>query len=759
VAAIVLALCVIAPTGLALGRAGSGDQTHGTPNWAEGLLTAAYGAEPTPLAAATPVELTVTLMSSDASGLAAFDASVGDPASPQFHRFLTESQYSARFEPSSTNLTAVEGYFRGFGAAGFSPTPDRAGVTFSIGLGGAEQALGTTVGTIREGPTSVRVLESSPSLPPEISREIAGIGGLTGSVGLPAAGTRPPTLLEEGGGTAPARPAFLNGTGTISGTQWFVGSDFIGLYNETPLLPGEPDSVVNASFASSEAVATLLMSGYNQTTGLNLPPWNPVAVQEYVNDTFPAGWPSPQFVGVPVAISGITPPGPGSPGSLGDDTNDAVENSLDLEMAGSAAPGVEVANFYFPASLEYATPSAVTDGQVADDFATDLSNALSYDYGNRTLASVSASFGIADLNDSLWDEELAHAAALGVTVMAASGDSGNAPASQTDAYLGPEPGWPASAAFNTSGTLSVGGATLASGGASTGTFDGTHAPTLAYDADSGPIFAQSAWYDTLGGPGNFTGTEGGGATLYREPSWQFDSAAQPAIAGAEGIQKVASLARAEPDLGLSANSTIAFTGISSIGNVEFAILQGTSIAAPLLAGLVAEMSVVAGHRFGYLDPAIYRIAGYFWAHPGTGDPFLGVTKGSNYLFSAGLGWDALTGWGGLDPSRFLSAYANPAIVGYVYNGPTPGLPSATAPISPLGVGLILGVTVLIVGIVLLAVVTQRRSGRGRIQLAPSGFPNPSESAPIPEGVPQFECPYCGSPRPAEPVRCPTCGRL
>ncbi len=757
--AILLALFVAGPTGLPLGHVGPGAQSRDGPNWAPGLLTASDSAELARLASGIPVRLTVTLTPSDALGLAGFDASVGDPASPQFHHFLTESAFEARFEPSPANLTSVEGYFREYGGTGFSATRDRSGVTFSIGLGGAERALGSTLGMLVEGSRSVRVLESIPSLPPIISREIEGIGGLTGPVGI--GGTSPPGEegLIQGSGTLPARPDFLNGTGPISGTQWFVGSDYIGLYNETPLMPGAPDSVVNASFARSEAVATLLMSGYNRTSGLNLPPWNPVAVQAYVNATYPSGWPSPEFVGVPVPISGIDPPAPGSLGSLGDDTNDAVENSLDLEMAGSVAPGAEVANFYFPASLEYATPSAVTDGQIADDFATDLSSALSYDYGNRTLASVSASFGIADLNDSLWNAELAHAAAIGVTVLAASGDSGNAPASQTNAFLGSEPGWPASAAFNSSGTIAVGGATLGSGGSSTGTFDGTHAPTLAYDADSGPIYAQTAWYDTIGGAGNLTGSEGGGATLYREPSWQFDSAAQPAIANAEGIQKALSLGRSEPDLGLSANSTIAFTGISSSGNVEYAILQGTSIASPLLAGLVAEMSEVAGHRFGYLDPSIYRIAGYFAAHPGPADPFLDVTKGSNYLFSAEIGWDALTGWGGLDPSRFLSAYSNPAIVGYQYHGPTPGLPTLTAPISTLGVGLIIAVLLLIVGIVLLAVVTQQRSGRARIRLAPSGFPNPAEVAPIPEGAPTFDCPYCGSPRPAEPVRCPTCGRL
>jgi len=39
---------------------------------------------------------------------------------------------------------------------------------------------------------------------------------------------------------------------------------------------------------------------------------------------------------------------------------------------------------------------------------------------------------------------------------------------------------------------------------------------------------------------------------------------------------------------------------------------------------------------------------------------------------------------------------------------------------------------------------------------------PAPPAPSYSGVPSpptFLCPYCGSERPAEPVRCPACGRL
>ncbi|MCI4358452.1 MAG: hypothetical protein L3J95_02880 [Thermoplasmata archaeon] len=732
---------------------------QGGTHWARGLLSGVGMSGFSKYPTGQSLELTLALQPNDATGLGRWDRAVADPGSPQFGRFLSENQFEQRFAPRADNLSQLEQYFGGFGALGFRATPDRLGLSFSLNAGGAQRAFSSE---LFQGSSPVgvpfRALTTAPSLPEAVSRMIAGVGGLTGVIdGVPPTGRLTGALTHPG--PVGAHADFLNGSGGVSGTQWFVGSDYVRLYNETPLLPGGPQSLPNASYATNEAVATLLMSGYNGSTGRNLPPWDPRQIDQYFADSFPPAWTRPTVLGVPISISGILPPSPGPSGNLTDDTNDQIENSLDLEMAGSMAPGSEVVNFYFPASLQYATPSATTDRQIADDFSTALSNALSFNYSGRHLASVSASFGITDLNDTLWNTELEHAAATGVTVIASSGDSGNAPAADTQEYLGAEPGWPASAGFDSTGTVSVGGASLLSGGSATGTFDGTHAPTVAYDGATGTITGQSVWYNLLGGPGNATGSEGGGATRYPEPSWQFHSAAQPSLAEAEGSQAIANLSRGEPDVALSANDTIVYSSTGANGTVYFTVLQGTSVSAPLFAGMVAEWAAVAGHGFGFIDPALYRIASYFSAHPGPGDPFLDVTSGSNYLFHAGPGWDAATGWGGIDASRFLSAYRTAPIVGYQYTGPTPGLPKGPTGVSTLGLLLIASLGALLLGVVVLAVAVSRRPGSTRVQFAPSGYPPIAGGPPPVGGAPTFVCPYCGYLRPAEPVRCPTCGRL
>ena len=91
---------------------------------------------------------------------------------------------------------------------------------------------------------------------------------------------------------------------------------------------------------------------------------------------------------------------------------------------GSLAPGAPLYNFYFAGNL---LANAVADADVASYFDQDLASALSYNYTSARLGVVSASFGIADLNDSTWDQELQEAAATGVTIVGSERRPGERP--------------------------------------------------------------------------------------------------------------------------------------------------------------------------------------------------------------------------------------------------------------------------------------------------------------------------------------------
>ena len=718
-----------------------------------------------PLSSGFPVTLTFTLRPSHPAALARFAAAVNDPASPLYRHFLTPAQYESEFSPSALSLHTVVAALEAARASSLTVTPDRSGLTATLPASAAGALLGVHfVSFGRVGSEPLYTTSGTVRLPGALGSIVSAVDGLSNTAGgsplsLDLRASRAQPLPSSGG-----PGLFVRDNQTSS--DWFIGSDFTQAFGATALFPG--GSVAGATYPTGVAIATLLAGGYNASAHVNLPPFDPVAVSAYFNATFPASWPQPAVAGVPVTFGSLTPPLPGPNDGLNDSTLDQVENSLDVEMAGSLAPGASIDNFYFAGSLlQNAAASSI-----ASYFAQTLSEALAYNYSPERLAVVSGSFGLPDLNNSLWNTELLEAATEGVTVTVASGDQGNAPNRLTHRGVGPWPTWPATAASNASGAIAVGGVSLALGGTPTGYFNG-HSVNLSYDASISGIDAMSAWYDAPPGASTVAGTEGGASTVTPEPYWQFHSAAQPAIVSATVLQGASALGRTEPDVALPANDTIATVSQNSTGTIFFAVLEGTSIAAPVFAGLLADVVAVESAQsvsgwapLGFFAPEVYRIASFYAANPDPAtDPFSDVVTGHNYVFKASVGWDATTGWGVVRAPLLLSADQNASVADYVYAGPTPLLPppSSTPTLTAAELALIFLAAVVATVLVVVFMLRPKR-GAGPVAVPPGAHGmGPTPFAP---GVPggsypgaTFLCPYCGAVRPAEPVRCPQCGAL
>jgi subtilase family serine protease len=96
--------------------------------------------------------------------------------------------------------------------------------------------------------------------------------------------------------------------------------------------------------------------------------------------------------------------------------------------------------------------------------------------------------------------------------------------------------------------------------------------------------------------------------------------------------------------------------------------QGTSAAAPLWAGVIALADQQAGQHLGFVNPAIYRIA----RGPGYHRAFHDVVAGDNSVmwptgvitgYTAGGGWDPVTGWGSPDAQYLVPLLARAAHAG------------------------------------------------------------------------------------------------
>jgi len=268
------------------------------------------------------------------------------------------------------------------------------------------------------------------------------------------------------------------------------------------------------------------------------------------------------------------------------------EVQLDIEVAGSLAPGAAI-SVYFSPNTNQGFADAVTDAAHAASTPTAISISWGGPEDSWDAASTQA-----------LDEACADAVALGATVLAAAGDSGSTDGS-TDGSA--QCDFPASSPH----VLGCGGTTL--------TLD-----------SAGSIDKETVWND--GASGGSTG--GGVSTLFPLPTWQAD-AGVPANANSGGS------GRGVPDVAGNADPATGYEILVDGGSV---VLGGTSAVAPLWAALVARLAQQTGTKLGLLQTVLYDGVKSGVAQAG----FRDVTSGSNGSYSAGPGWDACTGFGSPD---------------------------------------------------------------------------------------------------------------
>jgi pseudomonalisin len=530
-----------------------------------------------------------------------------DPASPNYHRWLTPAQFTARFGPSPHDLDAVSQWL---GEQGFKITDaNLAGryVRFSATVADAQRAFATNIMTFGDGASSYANV-TDPLIPARLSGIISSVSGLdnflhTVPASVSPAGaatnapeaTRMPVLLDPGQALPENVARAIPGV-RIGSVISFGPSDFRSFYDENPLIAGgvtgagDCIAIVGTSNFMASAVNT-----FNSTFGL------------------PAS-------SITTVLTDSADPG----------LNGAQDEAyLDLEWSHAVAPGAAT-RFYLGNDA-----TASPNGSIVDSIQAAV---------NQNLCSViSVSYalcgGSAGFFSGVVHPIYAQAAAQGQSTFIVSGDWGAAglvfdsathscvvASSRTPNELGTDPN-----------VTNVGGTAFSPN------YDG-------FGNNVGNV-PESAWNDSIAHPGG--GATGGGQSgVFGKPAYQMG----PGVPN-DGVRDI-------PDVSIMASpySPGAFWGTVNIFGAPFinCCIGGTSLSAPVWAGIAKLLGQLNGGRTGPLNPRIYALANAGSATSG----FRDVTVGNNNFagltgFSAGPGYDLTTGWGTVDISTFANHYVSP----------------------------------------------------------------------------------------------------
>ncbi|WP_201312846.1 protease pro-enzyme activation domain-containing protein [Dyella sp. EPa41] len=624
----------------------------------------------------------------------AYLASLNNPASPNFHKWLTAKQVGELYGPDQEDVATVSKWLNSQGLGVKNVSPDRMRIRFTGSVGAVQRAFGTSMRRYSLAGKTHFANATEQKLPAALTSVVAGVASLTDFFPKPLV-KNVQSVKRDGKGrwvSAGNKSSDFNFLFNNDVYYDLVPADFNVIYNVNPLW-GQDTPVRGAGQTVAVLERTDVQDADVATFRQTFLPTNAAGVFAQVH---------------PAAFTGDT--SCADPGTNGDEG----EAALDAEWAGAAAPD---ANVMLAACADTGAdfgPFLAAQNLLAQDTPPAI---MSLSYGECEL--VSAAVGDLDLVASIW----AQAAAEGTTVFVSSGDAGAAACDQNEsaASFGIAVNGLGSTPYN----ISVGGTDFndfrqsgkywqpANGNLGASALSYIPEQTWNSSCASSQLYAILGYADPLascnGDKGeNFLDTGGGGggpSYAWSQPTWQT---------GIAGLSQA--LTRATPDVSLFAANGIyghalifCMSDASEGGtpcnyiNPTDAIYNsagGTSFAAPAMAGIQALVNQASNANHGNIGPTLYGLARKQYgtsASPasgcsgtdtsagcifhdvvtgdidvpcfaGTGDCYVthgnafgvvsdGGTKSLATAWSAGKGYDYATGLGSINVTNLANAIA------------------------------------------------------------------------------------------------------
>jgi subtilase family serine protease len=577
--------------------------------------------------------------------LTALLAAQQNPASPLYHQWLTPDQFAARFGMAQADLDKVQSWLQQQGFSIDSVARSRNAIHFSGTVGQVEQAFRTEMHYYTVSGQKNFAPSTQLSIPAALSGVVLNVGNLD---------TFRPRAQYQPGNKIGFRPGF---TSAQTGNVFFAPGDIATAYDVKPLTGGGITGVGQSIAVLGQSEITVSdIEHFQSAAGLTVKDPTQVLVPNSGTPAF-------------------------SPGDEG-------ESDLDLEWSGALATGAEIFLVYVGNNTTYGVFDSAT-------YAVDerIANIITLSYGSCELGNTTSSL-------LALDATFQQAASQGQTFLASSGDQGSTSCyGATDSSGNPLPiatqqalavNYPASSQYVTG----VGGTEIpqaddntttgyflaASGSTDLITSATKYIPEISWndDATTGCTSSTGASIGCLSASG------GGVSTLYTtKPTWQT---------GVPGIPN--DNKRDVPDVSLysspnypgylyctsdtsdwapasgsnPAQQNSCNSGFRDSATNYLTVAGGTSFATPIFAGMVAIINQKANYANGQglLNTALYSLA----SNSGTyASAFHDIVTGNNNClagsvvcsgpvgYTAGVGYDQVTGLGSVDLANLAGAWA------------------------------------------------------------------------------------------------------
>jgi subtilase family serine protease len=550
---------------------------------------------------ASRINFDVNLALPDRAAATAFAQAVSSPSSSQYRHYLTASQWEARFAPSAAQVSAVETFLRNAGFSVGHVSSDRMTISASGTASQIEHAFQTTLAYHLIGGKRLRVAERDLAVPASLAHVVLGLSGVNQILARPNStvdnsGQTSSSTQSSPSSTAPPPPGFRAAHPCATYYGQIVDTTLPPYGNGYP----SPAPWAVCGYTPPQFRSAYHLSGTNDGTGVTV-----AIVDAYLSPTLLSDaqtYAQRHDASHPLTSSQFSTNQPpsysqqdacGASGWYG-------EQTLDVEAVHGTAPGANILYTAGSSCSQTALNEAVQ--RIVDGH---LANVITNSYGDPG----------GDVLDppsvkEATDNTLMMAAATGISVLFSSGDSGD----EFTTFGVPVADYPASSPWATT----IGGTSLqvGSSGQRTGEFGWSTARSFlcnsTYQALGGCPDSQLGQWQPIdlaldGGSG------GGTSFVYPQPFYQAGvvpaslSHFNSAYIGDQAMRVEPDIAaEADPATGMLVGETQTFP--NGVFYDEYRI-GGTSVASPLMAGVIARADQQAGTSLGFLNPALYSLYG------------------------------------------------------------------------------------------------------------------------------------------------------